>query len=281
MAISPKRQRELAPRAWPARWRALERVGEGASAEVWRAEHEETGAVAAIKIAKPGHALAREAELSARLARRWGPKLLDAGVTPAPESAAFVATEWVEGRALEPAKVAKADRERVAAVVAHAVARALSELHEAGVRHGDVKPANVVLHPTRGQSSKPKRDVAAERGATLIDIGLATSIEEDALAGGTPRYLAPEARAHGNAGPLGDLWALGVMLAEILDPAIAEAKDARSAIAAWDADARARARGGIEIARLVDALVADAPGGRPSAAWVAMRAARIDRKSVV
>src|SRR5207302_37717 len=114
-------------------------VGEGASAEVWRAERRDSGSVAAIKIAKPGHALAREAELAARLARRWGPALLDAGVTP--EGAPFLATEWIEGSALSPAKIAKADRERTAAIVAHAVARALAELHEAGVRHGDVKPA--------------------------------------------------------------------------------------------------------------------------------------------
>ena len=62
--------------------------------------------MAALKIAKPGSSLAVEAEIVARIARRWGPGLLDAG-------AGWVATEWTEGRALAPIDVKPADRERV------------------------------------------------------------------------------------------------------------------------------------------------------------------------
>jgi transcriptional regulator with GAF, ATPase, and Fis domain/tetratricopeptide (TPR) repeat protein len=64
------------------------------------------------------------------------------------------------------------------------------------------------------------------------------------------------------------LWALGVTLAEILDLRVAQAPDARAAIAnLGPSDDN-------DLARSIQALVSPAPGGRPSAAWLAMRAAR-------
>jgi len=121
------------------------------------------------------------------------------------------------------------------------------------VHHGDVKPGNVLL---------------TDRAATLIDLGLAGDIGAPAL-GGTPRYAAPELRAHGEAGPAADLWALGILLAELLDPRVRAADDPRAAIAAWSKEPREG-----EPARWIEALVAASPGGRPGAAWVASRAAR-------
>jgi transcriptional regulator with GAF, ATPase, and Fis domain len=245
-------------------WQLLERVGEGATAVVWRARHRSFEPLAALKRAKDGltagDALAREARLLARVERRWGPALLDAGP-------GFVATAWVAGRRLEPAKLdgGAAERRELAAVVAHAVGRALEELHQARVRHGDVKPDNVLL-----AAARPLRDAADQSGATLIDLGLATGLGAPAL-GGTPRYAAPELRDHGEAGSSADLWALGVLLAEILDPRVASAGDpAVSAAATLGCE---RGVDG-EPARWVRALLATAPGGRPSAGWIAQRAAR-------
>ncbi|MGD0530601.1 MAG: protein kinase, partial [Polyangiaceae bacterium] len=237
-------------------WEALERIGEGATSVVWRARHAAGGQLVALKLARADdaspRAVAREATLLARIARRWGPALLDAG-------AGFLATEWVAGSPVDPkALPARADRERLAAVVAHGVGRALEELHEAGIRHGDVKPQNVLR-----SSHKPSRDAAEDRGATLIDLGLAADVGAEAL-GGTPRYASPELRDRGEAGPAADLWALGLVLAEILDPAVAEASEPVATIGAWV--------GKSEPARWVEALLARAPGGRPSATWLASRA---------
>jgi transcriptional regulator with GAF, ATPase, and Fis domain/tRNA A-37 threonylcarbamoyl transferase component Bud32/tetratricopeptide (TPR) repeat protein len=229
---------------------------------VWRARHRDTGRLVALKIAKEIEGaravLAREAAVLSRVQRRWGPALVDAG-------AGFLATEWIDGepmdaRGFAPSEVRAAEVR--AAVVAHGVARALEELHHAGVRHGDVKPANVLLAPR-----PPTRDAAADRGATLIDLGLATETDADAR-GGTPRYAAPELRARGEGGPQADLWALGVLLAEILDPRVCEALDPRDRLADWGSC------GAGGPARWVKALVATAPGGRPDASWLAVRAAR-------
>ena len=87
------------------------------------------------------------------------------------------------------------------------------------------------------------------------------------LPGGTPRYLAPEAVQ--SPGPAADMFALGVLLAELVDPQVAEATNTREAIA------KATFSGVGEIAHWIEALVARAPGARPSAHWVADRAARV------
>ncbi len=237
-------------------WKVLARRGEGASSVVWGAERVDDGALGALKVARDSaaarQAVSREAGLLARVARRWGPALLEAGP-------GFLVTAWTDAVALA-LPAAREERERLVAIVAHAVGRALEELHEAGVRHGDVKPDNVLLH-----AAPPRRDTPSERGATLIDLGLADDVREPAR-GGTPRYAAPELRERGEAGPAADLWALGMLLAEILDPDVARAADAHAAIVAWRRDG--------EPARWIEALLATAPGGRPSAGWVASRAAR-------
>src|SRR5260370_16987818 len=105
--------------------------------------------------------------------RRWGPALLDA-------APGFRAIEWIGGSAVDPARVS-GRREQVAAVVAHAVGRALEELHEAGVHHGDVKPANILFG-----GRLPVRDAAADRGATLIDLSLGGDLTPPA-----PRATSP------------------------------------------------------------------------------------------
>jgi serine/threonine-protein kinase PknK len=244
-------------------WEALEPVGRGATAEVWRARHAEHGQVVALKLARSDVAsrvaLAREASVLARVGRRWGPALVDAG-------AGFVVTEWSAGWPIAPAAIAAGvDRERLASLVAHGTARALEELHEAGIRHGDVKPQNVLR-----LAHDPSRDTAADRGATLIDLGLAADLAAEAL-GGTPRYAAPELHHRGEAGPAADLWALGITLGEILDPRVADAADPVAVLTAgWTPPGEMKR----EVARWVRALLANAPGGRPSAQWLASRAAR-------
>ena len=240
-------------------WQLVRVIGEGATAVVWKARHTSRGQMVALKVAKAEgsarEAVAREAMLLARVGRRWGPALVDAGP-------GFVAIEWIDGSRLERTPDASEDRDKLAALVAHAVGRALEELHQAGVRHGDVKPDNILRAPTN-----PERDAADHRAASLIDLGLATGIEGRAL-GGTPRYAAPELRERGEAGIAADLWALGIVIAELVDPRVGIAADPREAIGpSWGASES-------EPARWAHALVADAPGGRPSAAWVANRAAR-------
>jgi transcriptional regulator with GAF, ATPase, and Fis domain len=237
-------------------WQLLELAGEGGAGEVWRARHAQTGTLAAVKLARDADVLLRESALVARLGRSWGPAVLDAGRA---DGAPYLALAWTDGAPLAPLDL-RGDRGKAALRVAHAVGRGLEELHALGVRHGDVKPANIVL----GEGT-PRRDAPGERAATLIDLSL-SGAAGDAL-GGTPRYTAPEVRAGGASGPEADLWALGIVLGEILDARVARSDDPASLVGSWEDDPS-------EAKRWACALTSRSPGARPAAGWIAARAAR-------
>ncbi|HEX8004319.1 MAG TPA: Stk1 family PASTA domain-containing Ser/Thr kinase [Mycobacteriales bacterium] len=92
--------------------------------------------------------------------------------------------------------------------IAEGVLLALAAAHEAGLVHRDVKPENVLV--TTGGAVK------------VADFGLARAIEAthhtvaDGTLLGTVAYLAPEQVATGAADPRADLYALGVVLFEML-----------------------------------------------------------------
>lgn len=90
-----------------------------------------------------------------------------------------------------------------------AIADALDYAHERGVIHRDVKPANVM--------------VASDSRVVLADFGLAMDVQQGTMGEvfGTPHYIAPEqARHSADAIPQSDLYALGVVLYEMLTGAV-------------------------------------------------------------
>jgi serine/threonine protein kinase len=82
----------------------------------------------------------------------------------------------------------------------------MAEAHKAGIVHRDLKPANIIIN----KNQVPK----------IMDFGIARLLAEksgpDHQLIGTPRYLAPEYIQHGEVGPQADVFALGLILDEML-----------------------------------------------------------------
>ncbi len=119
----------------------------------------------------------------------------------------FISMAYCDGETLK-TRLARGPLAPTEAVrVALQVARGLARAHQAGIVHRDVKPGNVM--------------VTTEGEAKLLDFGIAkiTSVGDLTQTGttlGTIAYMAPEQIRGGDADERSDVWALGVVLYEML-----------------------------------------------------------------
>ncbi|EFC79731.1 serine/threonine-protein kinase [Parafrankia sp. EUN1f] len=90
--------------------------------------------------------------------------------------------------------------------VGAAVADGLAHAHAHGVLHRDIKPDNILFT----EAGQPK---ITDFGIGRILDGAPGTVSQ---AAGTPRYMAPEQITGGRAGPAADLYALGVVLYELV-----------------------------------------------------------------
>ncbi|AKV02378.1 serine/threonine protein kinase [Labilithrix luteola] len=138
----------------------------------------------------------------------------------------FVATERLEGTTLEEELEA---REQLPFPEATRwileACEGLAEAHAAGIIHGDIRPKNLLLSDV----AKKRRETGAAPGAPfpprvlkILDFGMTSPIASMGDEGtsafvATPAYLAPEQiREPERVGPHSDVWALGVILYELI-----------------------------------------------------------------
>jgi transcriptional regulator with GAF, ATPase, and Fis domain/serine/threonine protein kinase len=192
----------------PERYRALSRLGKGGGGEVWAVRDQYTGNTFALKVlarrASPHEmaALVRETVALSGLEGLGVPRVVHFGRMPR-SGRPYLVRELVSGISLE----ALIDEPGSSTAVLTALAQAadkLTLLHRAGLLHGDVKPANVI--------------VTAGGEATLVDLGLSLPwLEAGSLAEGlTPKYAAPELLLGQSLTVRAEVYALGTALAEIL-----------------------------------------------------------------
>jgi hypothetical protein len=212
---TPEELLKQAEQAVGTRYRIESLAGQGGMGRVFAARDTQLGRRVAIKLLSvldpnPGEdpglrahtRLVAEARAMARLNHPNLCRVLEVslvGQTP------FLAMEWVDGidlaRFCRPLDV----RRRVSILLQ--VLDAAAAMHLEGLIHGDLKPSNILID--------------RQERATIVDFGLARA-ESDASwvgvpKGGTPGYAAPELLvAGGEVGPAADVFALGVMLFELL-----------------------------------------------------------------
>jgi serine/threonine-protein kinase len=196
-------------------FRILERIGSGGMGAVFRALDLKLNRVVALKFLHPHRErrkhdrdrFQREAEALASLDHpnvgtiyehnEWGDRL-------------FIVMALYEGETLAQ-RIARQPGRRVpvpeAAAIATQLAMALQAIHAARLVHRDVKPENIMI--------------LKDGRVKLIDFGLARWPESSRLTGqgqvaGTLDYMAPEQIEGEDVGPEADLWALGVVLYELV-----------------------------------------------------------------
>ncbi|HEY4102235.1 MAG TPA: sigma 54-interacting transcriptional regulator [Polyangiaceae bacterium] len=191
----------------PHRYEPLAQLGKGGGGEVWAVRDRHSGRKYALKVLaeeaseREMSALVREAVALSGLEGLGVPRVVRFGRLPA-SGRAFLVRELVEGQSLEEI-MAHSDSARALAALSRA-ADQLTVLHRAGLFHGDVKPANIIV----------------ELGgrATFVDLGLAAPWREGGseAEGLTPRYAAPELFEGAPLTVRAEVYALGVTLAEIV-----------------------------------------------------------------
>jgi serine/threonine protein kinase len=197
----PVIDRALVAAALP-RYTLGDQIGSGAFALVLAAHDTESDRPVAVKVLPAGPTGDRFQTEARILSRLDHPHIARAYDYIRADDCSFLVMELLGGGTLA--------RRQLTAVAACAVgiamADALTHLQAHGVLHRDIKPDNI-LFTTAGQ---PK----------LTDFGLGQIAAEPAgTAGplvGTPRYLAPEIISGEPASPRADLYALGVVLHELL-----------------------------------------------------------------
>ena len=189
-------------------------------ATIYQATDRTTGQLIALKTVRIGSAsgtdrglwrerFLREAEAAARLKHDYIVAVHAGGVQGEGDATTgWLAMEWVHGTDMS--RYASASRllpEGVVVGICQRVALALDLAHRSGIVHRDIKPSNILFDPTTGTvkvtdfGSARVADTAATRSGVML---------------GTPAYMAPEQLAGADATPQCDLYALGVLLFELL-----------------------------------------------------------------
>ncbi|HEY4958560.1 MAG TPA: serine/threonine-protein kinase, partial [Caldimonas sp.] len=204
-------------------WTLVELIGEGGMGSVWRARRSDGRfeGEAAVKLLRSGlfdataqERFRREGAILARLRQPGIAQLLDAGVTPRGQP--YLVLELVDGERIDRWCAARLLGVRPRVELFLQVLDAVAAAHGQLVIHRDLKPSNILVD-------------AAGR-VRLLDFGIAhllpgqdeieqTALTRESALALTPRYAAPEQFQRGELSMSTDVYALGILLYELLTDA--------------------------------------------------------------
>src|SRR5947209_1882540 len=186
-------------------------IGEGGMGVVYEAFDRKRNKRVAIKCSKTGFGRLLSPELEGALkVRHPNICLVNEIHTAQTENGEvdFLTMEFLDGETLSKrlAREGKLKSDE-ALEIARQLCAGLSAAHRAGILHRDLKTANVILVQTDDGKIRP----------VITDFGLATEARlETDFDGGTPRYMAPELWAGAKSSKRSDIFALGVVLYEMV-----------------------------------------------------------------
>lgn len=213
-------------------WRLVHRLDAGAAGQVWLAEHPKTHERRVFKFATDSEQLRsikREVTLARLLRQELGERpefvrILEWNFDSAPyfiesEYGGPNLAEWAEmqgGLAAVPLQT------KLELVIQ--MARAVADAHKLGVLHKDIKPANILV---TGKNGGWAVQVADFGSGTLLDLsrlgalgitnaGFTRAADDLNILTGTMLYIAPEVLAGQSPNPSSDVYALGVLLYQML-----------------------------------------------------------------
>ncbi|HWL88767.1 MAG TPA: protein kinase, partial [Polyangiaceae bacterium] len=192
----------------PPRYEAKYPLGKGGGGEVWAVRDRVTGRMLALKALALGAgtderlALVREAMALSGLEGHGLTRVVAFGALPE-NGRRYMVRELVAGESLQDALDTKKLAELLSAVAS--ASHKLTVIHRAGLLHGDIKPANIIV------------DEAGN--ATLVDLGLAVpwlARDGTRAEGLTPKYAAPELFRGEPLTVRAEVYSLGATLADVL-----------------------------------------------------------------
>ncbi|WP_438023138.1 serine/threonine protein kinase [Sorangium sp. So ce233] len=203
------------------RFKVVSVIARGGMGKVYRAEQAPLGRICALKVLSPKYdgdhdpefhrRFFLEASTAAKLTHPNTVTVFDYGHSD--DDIYYIAMEYIEGKTLH--RVLREEGpfpEARAAHIARQICRSLREAHGLGVVHRDLKPGNVLLVDHEDEHDHVK----------VLDFGLVKDTEsgenltQQGLFMGSPKYMAPEQISGSDVSPRTDIYALGVMMYEML-----------------------------------------------------------------
>ncbi len=267
----------------------VRKLGQGGMGVVYEALHQQLDLRVAIKLllgtptdpVTVGRALA-EAKALCAVQHPGVVRVSDFGQLP--DGPVYLVMEYLNGESLRERRRRLPGPQPIAQAlgIARQVAAALASVHAQGVIHRDLTPANLLLIADPELSSLPE-----QARVKVLDFGIARFLDpkpgaaiEPELLAGTPQYMSPEqCLATAPVGPKSDVYALGVVLFELLagnSPYELPDSDTQTLLDAHKYQ-RSRLLGSLrpdvpaDVERLVSAMLAKNPARRPPMTEVAER----------
>jgi serine/threonine-protein kinase len=205
------------------RYTIVSLIARGGMGKVYKAEQSALGRVCALKILSPNYdgnrdpefhkRFSLEASTAARLSHPNTVTIFDYGKDD-DNDVYYIAMEFLDGRTLHRAIHEEGSiPEARASHIAQQICRSVHEAHALGVVHRDLKPGNVLLCE-RGEETDFVK--VLDFGLVKDVTGKGQDLTQTGVFMGSPKYMAPEQVTSGEISARTDVYAVGIILYEML-----------------------------------------------------------------